>query len=305
MSIYAKFGFTLLGLFIVLNWGFLLGVTMRKIGARMAGRYGVPFRQPWINLLKNISTRTNITHGYMYYIGPVFRLTGGVGLFMFMPLIYSGTVNELWTNYSFQGDLVLILYFQVFGMLGMAIGAGEGGHPYSAMGIARGLAQHAAVELPLILAFISIAIQFDTLSVIEIVKAQQGGFQNWVLFTNPFASAAIILAMLGAMGHSPFNLVKAPNEILIGPATEYEGTYLGFMQSAGSILHVMEAVLFMNLVFGGATSWIELIIKSFLIYFWSVFVGMVFPRFKIEQSISWFFKVPLVLGVLAILIYSF
>ena len=305
MSIYAKLAYTFIGLMIVLNWGMLMGVTMRKIGARMAGRHGIPFKQPWMNLLKSISTRTTITHGVMYYMGPVFRLVGGIGLFLFMPMVFAGGVDGPWTNFSFQGDLVLILYFQMFGMLGMALGAGQGGHPYSAMGIARGLAQHAAVELPLTMAIISIAIQFDTLSIYKIVEAQQGGIMNWVLFTNPFASAAIILAMLGALGHSPFNLVKAPNEILIGPATEYEGTYLGFMQSAGAIIHVMEAVLFMNLVFGGATSWIELIVKSFLIYFWSVFVGMVFPRFKIEQSITWFFKVPFALGILAILMYSF
>jgi NADH-quinone oxidoreductase subunit H len=305
MNIYVKLAYTFLGLMIVLNWGMLMGATMRKIGARVAGRHGIPFKQPWIDLFKNIGVRTTITHGIMYYIGPVFRLTGGVGLFLFMPAVFSGSPYGIWTNFSFEGDLILILYFQVFGMLGMALGAGEGGHPYAAMGIARGLAQHAAVELPLTLAFLSIAIQYDTFSVYKIVEAQQGGFQNWVLFTNPFAAAAVILAMLGALGHSPFNLVKAPNEILIGPATEYEGSYLGFMQSAGAIIHVMEAMLFMNLVFGGATNWFELILKTFLIYFWSVFVGIVFPRFKIEQSVTWFFKVPLLLGVLAILMYSF
>lgn len=305
MSIYEKLLYTFIGLMIILNWGMLMGATFRKIGARMAGRYGIPFYQPWINLFKNISTRTTITHGVMFYLGPVFRLTGAIGLFMFMPAVFTGSPDGLWTNFSFEGDLILILYFQLFGMLGMALGAGEGGHPYSAMGIARGLAQHAAVELPLTLAILSIAIQYDTLSIYKIVEAQQGGVQNWVLFTNPLAAITIILTMLGAMGHSPFNLVKAPNEILIGPATEYEGTYLGFMQSAGAILHVMEAILFMNLVFGGATSWIALIVKTFLIYFWSVFVGMVFPRFKIEQSVTWFFKIPLLLGVLALIIYSF
>lgn len=304
MEIYTKLAYTFLGLMIVLNWGLLMGVTMRKIGARMAGRYGVPFYQPWMNLLKAASVRTTITHGYMYYLGPVFRLTGAVGLFLFMPMIFTGDPDGIWTNFSFQGDLVLILYFQVFGMLGMALGAGEGGHPYSAMGVARGLSQHAAVELPMIIAIFAIAIQFDTFSIYKIVEAQQGGFQNWVIFTNPFAAVAVILAMLGAFRHAPFNLVKAPNEILIGPPTEYEGTYLGFLMSAGSILHVIEAVLFMNLIFGGATSWIELIIKSFLIYFWSVFVGMVFPRFKIEQSISWFFKWPLGFAIIGLLMAS-
>ena len=304
MSIYAKLGFTLLGLLIVINWGMLMSVTFRKISARMAGRYGIPFRQPWMNLLKNFSTRTTITHGIMYYLGPVFRLTGAIGVFLFMPIIFAGGSDGIWTNFSFQGDLILILYFQVFGMLGMAMGSGESGHPYSAMAVARGLAQHAAVELPLIIAVFAIAIQFDTFSIYKIVEGQQGGIQNWILFTNPFAAIAVILAMLGAMGHSPFNLVKAPNEILIGPATEYEGTYLGFMMTSGAIIHVMEAVLFMNLIFGGATSWIELIVKSFLIYFWSVFVGMVFPRFKIEQSVAWFFKWPLGFAIIGLLMAS-
>jgi NADH-quinone oxidoreductase subunit H len=114
-----------------------------------------------------------------------------------------------------------------------------------------------------------------------------------------------MLAALGAMMHAPFNLVKAPNEIPIGPPTEYHGTYLGVLMSSGAINHVMEAALFMNLIFGGATNWIEFIIKTFLIYFYSVFVGAVHPRFKIEQSVVWFFKIPLALGIIAILIYSF
>jgi NADH-quinone oxidoreductase subunit H len=219
-----------------------------------------------------------------------------------MPALFG---SEMWSNFSFQGDIVLILYFQLFGMLGMAIGAGEGGHPHSTIGIGRGLAQHAAIELPMTLGIISLAIQYQTLSLNEIIAAQQGGIANWTIFTNPIAGIALLLAALGAMGHSPFNLVKAPNEIPIGPPTEYHGTYLGVLMSSGAILHVMEAALFMNLLFGGATNWIEFIVKTFLVYFYSIFVGVVFPRFRIEQSVVWFFKIPLALGILSVLLYSF
>jgi len=302
MSIYAKLAYTLLGLFIVLNWGMLMSATFRKIVARVAGRHGIPFYQPWIDLVKNAGVRTTLSHGVMFYLGPVFRFTGAVGMFLFMPALFG---SEMWSNFSFQGDIVLILYFQLFGMLGMAMGSGDGAHPHSTIGISRGLAQHAAVELPLTLGVISLAIQYQTLSLSGIIEAQQGGFANWTIMTNPIAAAALLLAALGAMGHSPFNLVKAPNEIPIGPPTEYHGTYLGVLMSSGAILHVMEAALFMNLLFGGATSWIEFIVKTFLIYFYSVFVGVVFPRFRIEQSVVWFFKIPLALGIIAILIYSF
>ncbi len=268
-----RLGFTLLGLLIVLNWGLLMGSLMRKIGARVARRYGIRWYQPWIDLVKNYTLRSQITHGVMFYLGPVFRLGGGVGMFLFMPMIIG---SQLWLNYSFQGDLVLIMYFQFFGMLGMALGAGEGGHPNSAIGISRGLSQFTTIEVPMTLAFISIAIQYDSLSIIEIVKAQQGGIQNWTMVTNPIATIAAMLALLGALSHSPFNLVKAPNEIPIGPPTEYHSTFLGVLRTNSAILHVVEAALFMNLFFGGATNWFEFILKTFLIYFWSVFVGVVF-----------------------------
>ncbi len=294
----SKLLYTLLGLFIILNWGLLMGGSIRKIGARVAKRYGIRIWQPWVDLIKNYAIRSQNTHGVMFYLGPVFRVSGGIGLFLFMPLIFG---SENWSNYSFQGDLVLLLYFQFFGMLGMALGAGEGGHPHSAIGISRGLSQFTTIEVPLTLAVIAVAIQYQTFSISDIVAAQQGGVMNWTVFTNPFAGATAILAMLGLFMHSPFNLVKAPNEIPIGPPTEYHGTYLGVLRTNAAVLHVIEAVLFMNLFFGGATNWIELFIKTFLIYFWTVFVGMVFPRFRIEQSVRWFLKIPLVLGIIAIL----
>ena len=299
-DIIIKLLYTLLGLFIVLNWGMLMSVTIRKIVARVAGRYGVPFRQPWLDLIKLYANRTSITHGFMFYLGPVFRLGGGVGLFLFIPLIYG---SDYFSNFSWAGDLVLILYFQFFGMLGMALGAGEGGHPNSVIGISRGLGQFTTIEVPMTLAVISIAIQYQTLSISEIVAAQQGGILNWTLFTNPLATAAAMLSLLGAFGHSPFNLVKAPNEIPIGPPTEYHSSFLGVLRTNGAILHVIEAALFMNLFFGGATNWIEFIVKTFLIYFWSVVVGVVFPRFRIEQSVTWFIKIPLLIGILAIIIF--
>ncbi|MEN8225668.1 MAG: complex I subunit 1 family protein [Bacteroidota bacterium] len=300
MEVIIKIGFVLLGLFIILNWGLIMAGIIRKIIARVSMRRGIKLFQPYINLIKNYSIRSQLTHGVMFYLGPVFRLSGGVGIYLFMPLIYG---SEVWNNYSFTGDLILIAYFMFFGMLGMALGAGEGGHPYSAIGISRGLAQFTAIEVPLTLAILSIAIQYNSLSITEIVAAQQGGIMNWTMMTNPLATIAAMLAFLGAMGHSPFNVVMAPQEVPIGPPTEYHGTFLGVLQTNRAILHVIEAVLFMNLFFGGASNWVELIIKTFFIYFWSVFVGMVFPRFRVDQSIPWLLKIPLVIGILAIVIF--
>lgn len=291
--------YALLTLFIVLNYGLILSGVVRKIGARVGRRIGIRWYQPYIDLLKNYTKRSVITHGVMYYLGPVFRLSGGIGLLLFMPVIFG---SEIFGNFSFAGDVVLVLYFMFFGTLGMALGSAEGGHPYSAIGVTRGLAQTTAFELPLALAILSIAVQHQTLSISEIVAAQQGGILNWNLFTNPVATVAAMLAFLGAMGRSPFDVVLAPQEIPIGPPTEYHSSMLAILQTNRAIFPAAKLILFMNLFFGGATNWVEVVIKTFAIYMWSVFVGVAFPRFRVDQSIQWFLKIPLLLGILAILL---
>ena len=74
----SKILWTLLGLFIVLNWGLIMGGTMRKIVARVGKRYGIPIYQPYIDLIKNYAIRSQITHGVMFYLGPVFRKGNGI-----------------------------------------------------------------------------------------------------------------------------------------------------------------------------------------------------------------------------------
>jgi len=294
-----KILYAFIAIVIVMNIGLLLQGVIAKIYARVGKRMGIRFYQPYIDLFKNYGLRSSISHGVMFYLGPVFRLSGGVGMYLFMPVIFGSIYFQ---NFSFAGDMLLVLYFMFFGMLGMALGAGESGHPYASMGVGRGLSLVTSAEIPLVLSFMAVAIQYDTLSISEIVSAQQGGVLNWTLFTNPIAAVAALLAFLGSMMRSPFDVVRAPQEIPIGPPTEYHSAFLGVLQTNRSIFPMAKTILYMNLFFGGATNWGELIIKCFVIYMWSVFIGVAYPRYRVEQSIRWFMKVPLALGILAIIL---
>jgi len=294
-----KIPYSLLTLFIVVNFGMLLGAFMQKIGARVGRRRGIPIYQNYVDLIKNYGLRSSITHGTMYYLGPVFRLSGGVGLLLFVPTIYG---SEMFSNLSFAGDLILALYFVFFGTLGMALGAAESGHPHAAIGVTRGLQQVSMAELPFALAVFSVALQYQTLSVTDIVAAQQGGMQYWTIFTNPFAVAAAMLSFLGSMMRPPFDVVLAPQEIPIGPPTEYHSSYLALMQTNRAIFPIAKIVIYMNLFFGGAASWPVFFLKVFLIYMVSVFVGVCHPRFRVEQSIRWFLVWAVPLGVLSIVL---
>jgi NADH-quinone oxidoreductase subunit H len=290
--------YALVSLFIVLNVGLIIQGIVRKIGARLGRRHGIRWYQLYLDLFKNYAMRSAVSHGIMFYLGPVFRLSGGIGLFLFMPVIY----GSVWfQNFSGSGDLILLTYFIFFGTLGMALGAGESGHPYSAIGITRGLSQTTAAEIPLILAIIAIAVQYQTLSVTDIVAAQQGGILNWTLFTNPLATIAALLGFLGSMMRSPFDVVMAPQEIPVGPPTEFHSNFLAVLQTNRAIFPMAKTMLYVNLFFGGATNWPVLIIKVFLLYMWPVFIGVAFPRFRVDQSIRWFLRIPTLIGILAIL----
>ena len=274
---------------------------MARIVARVHGRYGIPVWQPYIDIIKNNAKRTAISHGVMFYLGPVFRLAGGVGTYLFIPAIFG---SKLFSNLSFSGDLLLVMYFIFFGQLGMALGAGESGHPYSAIGVARGLAQMTAFEVPFALSVISLVIQYQTLSITEIVATQQGGVFHWTLFTNPLATIAGMIAFLGMTMHSPFNIVIAPQEIPIGPPTEFHSSFLGMLQTNRAIFNAAKLVLFMNLYFGGATNIISMIVKTFGIYMFTVIIGVAFPRFRVEQSVRFFLKIPTLIGLIAVLVYA-
>ena len=283
----------------ITNYGLLLGGTMARVRAKVQGRIGQPVWQPYIDILKNNFKRTGIYHGVMFYLGPVFRLAGGLGTYLFIPAVYGSLV---FSNFSFSGDLLLVMYFIFFGQLGMALGAGQSGHPYSPLGVSRGLAQMTAFEVPFALSVIAIASQYQTLSITEIVAAQQGGILNWVAFTNPLAMVAGMISFLGMSMGNPFSVVIAPQEIPIGPPTEMQSSFLGMLQTNRAIFNGAKLVLFMNLYFGGATNIGIMVIKTFLIYLYTVIVDASFPRFRTDQAIRFFLGIPALIGIAAVVL---
>ncbi len=298
MDIMIKILYAVISVIVATVYGLTLGGVVQKIYARVHGRFGPPVWQPFIDIIKTHGKRVSISHGIMFYLGPVFRFAGGLGTYLFIPVIYGSVV---FANFSMAGDLLLVMYFIFFGQLGMALGAGEGGHPYSPLGIARGLSQMSTFELPFSLAVIAVAIQYDSLNITTIVAAQQGSILNWTLFTNPFAVIAAMISLLGMNMHSPFSLVLAPQEIPIGPPVEMNSSFLAILQTNRGLFTAAKLVLFMNLFFGGATNLLIMIVKTFFIYLVSVIVGAAFPRFRPEQSFRFFLKWPTIIGIISII----
>ncbi len=302
MPLVTKILWSIVGVFGALAYGLAIGGVIRKVMARIQGRIGPPVWQPYIDLGKNLSLRTATHHGVMSFIAPIFRAAGGIGVFLLVPVVIGVPALE---NFSFSGDLLMVMYFIFFGSLGMALGAAEAGHPHSPIGISRGLAQMSSYELPFALAVVALAAQAGSFSIREIILAQQGGWLHWNLFANPLAAAAAFLAFLGMNMYAPFNIVGAPQEIPVGPPTEFNSQFLSLLMVGRATFAVAKIVLYMDLFLGGARSLPEAFVKTFLIYFWSIFVGAVFPRFRTEQSIRFFLGWPTIAGIAGVLLVIF
>ncbi len=291
----AKIFYAFLSVSGAVAYGLFLGGVSRKILARLQSRKGPTPFQNFIDVWKLFKKKTAISHGVMFYLAPTFRILGGVGTYLLIPVVVG---SPYLSNFSFGGDLLVVIYFMVFGCLGMALGASESGHPNSPIGVTRGLSNMVGFELPFLIAVIGLAIADNTISIQGLVAAQQGSIWNWNIFRYPFLSIAGFLAMLGMYQSYPFSFVLAPQEIPVGPPTEYSAEFLSYMFTGRSVLGIAKYVLFMDLFLGGAHNVWEALIKIFILFLWPTFITGVFPRYRLEQGIRFFWTYPVIIGLI-------
>lgn len=286
----------ILTIFMALVTGLLYGTLSRKVIARIQNRVGPPVWQNFLDVIKLYSKTSAINHGWMQHMGPVFAITASTATLMFVPILNDGQFFE---NLNFSGDLIFLLYMMVFGQLGLALGAGQSANPNASIGVSRGLSQMVGYEIPWVLALVALMMQFQTTSITGLLDIQNQS-QTWIMFSNPMAFVAGILAFLGMMHYSPFDIVIAPAEIASGPPSEFGGKYLALMMTSGSIFTFTKLVLFVDIFMGGAANIPILLIKTFILYMIPVLYGVVTHRYRTEQSIRYFWGWPTFFGIIGV-----
>ena len=109
-----------------------------------------------------------------------------------------------------------------------------------------------------------------------------------------------MFSFIGMMGQSPFDVVGAPVEVYSGPASEFSGKFLALALSQSAIFSFAKLLLMVNLFLGGATSLIDLVIKTFILFLAAVFIGNVYARFTTIQSVEFLVRVPTVIGLVGL-----
>ena len=163
--------------FIVMIVGLLFMGIGRKLTARLQRRYGSPFWQSYIDVIKCFA-RKSISHHFIQDLGSMMGLAGLVAAAMFVPL--AG-----WLPFASNGPIIVILYLMPIGYLGMAMGVSASGNPLAAIGIGRALTLMVGYEVPLAVIMLSMIATFNSTSLIVLSHAQAGGFLNWNLVRMP------------------------------------------------------------------------------------------------------------------------
>lgn len=239
------------------------------------------------------------------------------------PIISFATVILMWAVVPFTpvhigADLSIgILYFVAVGSIGtikVVIGGWSSNNKYALLGAFRTVAQLLSYEVPMVLALLIPVMLAGSMSLQDIVIAQQG---MWYIFMAPVAAAIFFVANLAETGRAPFDLLEAESEIIAGYNIEYSGFKFG-MFMAGEFMHVFTASVFVAVLFLGGWSgpfvhdvpilgFLWMGIKIGIVYVFMLHIRNTVPRVRIDQlmSFNWKFLVPLSVANVILIAFVF
>ena len=272
---------------------FFLGLS-RKIMARIHWRYGPPITQPLIDIIRLFSQRS-VTHGRLFQLGIILSLAGSLVVVLFLPV---GRICPL----SGSGGMLVILYMMLLGPLGIALSGGEAANPNTSIGISRQLLLALGYEIPLLLILLSVMTYYRTISIVDIVNAQQE--MGWGLFSSPLfiSGIAYLLIFPAVLGLRPFEIVKAAQEISSGPMVEYGGQFLALATIQHALTEFIGIALFVNLFLGGAGNPLIFFVKMLLVFIPALCVNAALPRLRIEQAITYLWRWPTLIAFVGMIV---
>lgn len=266
----------------------------RKIIARIQKRRGPVWYQNFRDVFKLLNKRT-ITHGWIFDLGLLIALAGAIGTAMFMPV--AGII-------PFKGfdNFFMITYLAALGVFGRALSAGASGNPLAAIGVMRGLTQNIGYKLPYMVLVIVLISYYHTSSISGIVAIQQTA--GWSVLKMPLGVLVAFISLHGMLGKKPFDTYLAPSEVASGPMVEFGGKYMALLNIAHEIAVFVEISLFVNLFLGGGANLAEFLLKYMAVYLSSSCLGAVMGRLRVEQVVRFFYKIPIGLTILQVLLFS-
>ena len=283
--------------------GLLFEYADRKLSARMQSRVGPPWFQPVADMIKLFSKETIIpseADPRIFKAIPLFALASTASAFLYVPIWGQQSL------YPFDCDLLVVLYFLTVPTLTFFLAGWFSSSLYAEIGSMRTMTQLFAYEVPLYMALLGPALLAGTWSVSGITAFYH---QNPLLtLLNLPGLFVAIVATQGKLERPPFDLPDAETEIVGGTFTEYGGRYLALFRLAVDgemvVLAALISAIFLPALLPAnpVLGFVVFLIKTLLIVFVLALMKTAFARFRIDQMITFCWKVLAPLSLLQIVI---
>lgn len=292
----------------------LLGRFQMRYGPNRVGPFGL--LQPLAEIVKfarKEDVRPHTAIGFLYVIAPAISILTAISALAIVP--FGDTVDIFGAQVGLYGidTSIGILYVFAFGAIAfyaLMLGGWASGSKYSFLGAMRAAAQLISYEVAQGLALLGVIMTAGTLSLTEIVEAQQG---MWYIIPQFVGFLVFLTAGFAETNRAPFDLPEADAELVQGYMTEYGGTKL-VAYLFGEYLNMM-IVSFLTVTFflGGwqlpfgidPPTWVDPFVvlgKAGIFIFFFIWIRASLPRLRYDQLMSFGWKILLPLGTLNALV---
>ena len=292
-------------LFLVLNLAAILTMAERKVSGYIQLRYG-PNRvgprgllQPAADVFK-LFTKENLSPNradrWIFLAAPIAMFIPAAAVWLIVPFAPEAVVTNL------NIGLLFFVSITSIGALGVIM-AGYGSRSnFSLLGALRGAAQMISYEVPLILSLLGVIMITGSLSLVDVVSAQSGGFWHWFFLPQFPMFIVFYIAGLAEVKRVPFDLPEGESEIVGGFMVEYSGMTWALIQASEFASLGLMSAIHTTLFLGGWQppidaldlgnfNWIWFGLKTALVLFTFQWIRWSVPRLRMDQLMDFGWKV--------------
>src|ERR1700710_128835 len=232
----------------------------RKVMGRMQNRYGPNRVGPLgaltpvadiVKLLTKQQFRPKTSIGWLFVAAPLISIITAVGALAIVPF---GNVQDIFgVKVGLYGVDASIgpLYLFAFGSIafyGIMLGGWSSGSKYSFLGAMRAAAQLISYEVSQGLALVGVVMTAQSLSLVDIVKAQAG---MWYIVPQFVGFIIFLVASFAETNRPPFDLVEADGELVGGYNTEDGGGRFATYYFAEYLNMIVASFIMVTVFLGG------------------------------------------------------
>jgi NADH-quinone oxidoreductase subunit H len=228
----------------------------------------------------------------VHWLAPVIAFAPVLMIFAVVPFQNGALLADL------NIGILYVVAISSIATVGVFMAGWGSSNKYSMLGAMRNVAAVVSYEIPLVLAVVGVVMVTGSLSMNQIVLAQDIPF----ILLQPLGFLLFFAAGCAEINRSPFDLMEADQEIVAGFHTEYSGMKFAMFYLVEYAEAIAISAIITTLFLGGwrgplLPPWLWFILKVLIVFFFMVWTRATLPRVRIDQlmAFAWKFLLPLAL----------